>query len=133
VPVKPIVSSILMCDSVITEAGTNKKSLIGVFNRIWASTLPAMHPNLWIFMEVTGIRGEVPLTIKIKPAFGSEAPIIEIEGRVRGQDHRAMAEISFHVPELPLMEFGDHLIEVLSGGHPCNSRRFAVTERKEQS
>jgi len=40
--------SLMICDQVITETETNKKSLIGVFNSISAGQFPCRHPKICI-------------------------------------------------------------------------------------
>ena len=48
---KPHLNAMLICDTVITEVGTNKKSLIGLFENISASSFPA-YPSLSVFVNL---------------------------------------------------------------------------------
>ena len=52
--VKPLVLAIILCDSVIREAQTNKLSLIGTFNGIFANHFPCTHPTLSVYIALTG-------------------------------------------------------------------------------
>ena len=47
----------LICDYVITERGTNKKSLIGVFENIGAATFPCTHFAMSVYIKLTDAQG----------------------------------------------------------------------------
>ena len=55
---KPIVNAMLICDKVITEVGTNKKSLIGVFENISALKFPCIHHFLSVYIKLTDANGK---------------------------------------------------------------------------
>lgn len=53
----PKANAMLICDYVITEQGTKKKSLIGIFESIGASKFPFVHPYLSVYVKLTEARG----------------------------------------------------------------------------
>ncbi len=53
----PKTNAMLICDYVITERGTNKKSLIGVFENIGATTFPCTHFAMSIYIKLTDAQG----------------------------------------------------------------------------
>ena len=53
----PKLNAMLICDYVITERGTNKKSLIGVFENIGASTFPCTHFAMSVYIKLTDAQG----------------------------------------------------------------------------
>lgn len=53
----PKANAMLLCDSVITEVGTNKKSLIGVFENINVMKFPAFHHFLAVYIKLTEAKG----------------------------------------------------------------------------
>jgi hypothetical protein len=53
----PKTNAMLICDYVITERGTNKKSLIGVFENIGAATFPCTHFALSVYIKLTDAQG----------------------------------------------------------------------------
>ena len=42
--------AIVVCDQIIEDKATSKKSLIGIFNNIASQTFPCRHPALSVFV-----------------------------------------------------------------------------------
>lgn len=61
----PIVKAFLICDQIIHDAQTGKKSLIGVFHELRADRFPALHPVLWIYANLTNARGRYAFEIRL--------------------------------------------------------------------
>ncbi len=53
----PKTNAMLICDYVITERETNKKSLIGVFENIGAATFPCTHFAMSVYIKLTDAQG----------------------------------------------------------------------------
>ena len=43
---KPIGVAIIICDKVITEAGTGNKTIVSTFNEIRTKQFPCIHPHM---------------------------------------------------------------------------------------
>ncbi len=54
----PMVNAMLVCDSVIDEAITNKKSLMGIFENINVTEFPYVHHSLCVYVKLTQIGGK---------------------------------------------------------------------------
>jgi hypothetical protein len=61
----PIVKAFLVCDQVIHDAQTGKKTLVGVFHELRAERFPAVHPVLWIYANLTDARGKYAFEIRL--------------------------------------------------------------------
>ena len=61
----PVVKAFLVCDQVIHDAQTGKKSLIGVFHELRADRFPAVHPSMWIYANLTDARGKYNVEIRL--------------------------------------------------------------------
>ena len=61
----PKANAMLICDSVITDKATNKKSLIGVFENINASKFPCAHHSLAIYIKLTDARGKYKFRLEL--------------------------------------------------------------------
>ena len=61
----PVVKAFLVCDQIIHDAQTGKKSLIGVFHELRADRFPAVHPSLWIYANLTDARGKYKFEIRL--------------------------------------------------------------------
>jgi hypothetical protein len=61
----PKLNAMLICDYVITEHGTNKKSLIGVFENINSMKFPCIHLSLSIYIKLTEARGTYAIRLEL--------------------------------------------------------------------
>ena len=61
----PVVKAFLVCDCVIHDAQTGKKSLVGVFHELRSDRFPAVHPVLWIYANITNARGKYKFEIRL--------------------------------------------------------------------
>lgn len=52
----PVVSAMVLCDVAITEQGTSKKTLVGIFQRVNASVFPAPQ-GMSIYVQLTDAQG----------------------------------------------------------------------------
>jgi len=64
-PAVPKVNAFLICDAIIQEAGTNKKSLIGVFHNIHSPSFPCTHFSMSIYANVSDAQGEYAFDLKL--------------------------------------------------------------------
>ena len=60
----PSVIAILTCDRVITEAKTNKKTVVGIFDRWVFPQLPA-HFQFWLYARLIDAEGEYAFRVKV--------------------------------------------------------------------
>lgn len=73
----PSVVAMLICDQVITEQVTNKKSLIGVFDKFFSPSYPAILPRLAVYVKLADAVGSYLFrlrTVKLK----DESAIAEV-------------------------------------------------------
>jgi len=61
----PMANAMLVCDSVIHEAVTNKNSLIGIFENINVTEFPYVHHSLCVYVKLTQIKGKHHLTLEL--------------------------------------------------------------------
>jgi hypothetical protein len=63
--VKPKASGMLVCDSVITEEASKKKTLIGVFEHIYASEFPFVHGSMSLYTKLSDAAGDYQFRIEL--------------------------------------------------------------------
>ena len=92
----PMGLSLQICDSVIEDKHTGKKSLIGLFDRIHARVLPCVHPAMAVFVSITGGRGEYPCEIVCRHQDGTTLAF-EAKGKVALADPRQVVDLVFRM------------------------------------
>lgn len=61
----PKANAMLICDYVITEQGTGKKSLIGIFENIGAAQFPFIHQAMSVYVKLTEARGDYQFRLEL--------------------------------------------------------------------
>ena len=116
----------ILCDQVITDVETNKKSLIGLFDHVEATTMPCTLPQLNVYLSLTD--GHGPLTMAIA-CVGA----IEGEELFRGQtdvefaDPLQVVELHFVFPHAYFPRPGEYRFQALANGHLLRERKFFVS------
>lgn len=128
--IKPSKEAMLVCDQILTEAGTNKKSLIGIFEQIYVSKLPSHHPNLSVYVKFTGALGEYQFELELvdlqtNQAIGrGELPSQKIE------DKLASYELVFNLRNLRFVNEGKYEFRIFSDGEVFGTKSFQVFKRQ---
>lgn len=125
--------SILLCDMVIEDKRTNKKSLIGTFNDILAATIPASHPCMYLVVSLTNCRHEHDLQIEISrfvPETAEPESLLRLNGKVHAKNPLQVIDLVFELHGLPLKGYGCHTIDltVLPSGERIGQRSFYVRQ-----
>ncbi len=51
----PVIHAMLICEKVIVEQGSNKKTLVGIFASIACKELPLIWPELWLYINLSDV------------------------------------------------------------------------------
>src|SRR5260370_41238879 len=98
----PSVLSILICDYVILEAGTNKKTLVGVFDSVNTTQLPVFQ-RLGFYARLTDMWGKYRFKIRIVVLDEEEQLIGGLEtNEIEATDRLAIMELALNLPPVPL-------------------------------
>ena len=79
---EPLALSFIICDTVLEDKVTNKKSIIGIFNCINSKVFPIKHPSLNVFVSLTGGHGEYQGSL-ICIKDDENKKILQIEGPLK--------------------------------------------------
>ena len=63
--IKPSVQAFLVCDQVISDSATGKKTVVGAFTHIWATNFPCRHHKLGIYLCITDAEGDYVFEIQL--------------------------------------------------------------------
>lgn len=122
--------AMVICDSVIEDKVTGKKSLIGIFNNIHASNAPCIHPRLNVFVALTEGHGAYKMLLRCLKV-GDELEILKMEGDLSFSDPRQIVEFNCEIAGLSFPSYGDYRFEILFDGIPIVARKFQVSQNKQ--
>ena len=105
------------------RSDTGKLNLLGLFQTIYAASIPAIHPQMYLVLVFKASPGEKGSTQKIKLVLSDEdggiilaspdySIVVPDDPDVRSPD----LNMIINVPNLVLPKFGDYSFEVLLNG-----------------
>jgi hypothetical protein len=123
--IKPTVVSILVCDQVIDDKLTNKKSAIGLFNIILVPRAPTTVPHMAVLISLTEITGRTEVELRLILDADNNV-LFQTAGMISAPDPLTTVDLLFNVQGLKLPQAGQYAFEVVSGGEILARRRFHV-------
>jgi hypothetical protein len=121
--------AIIVCDQIIEDKATSKKSLIGIFNNIASPEFPCRHPQLSVFVSLTEGRGTYQARARIVNEETQEA-VTEVTGQIQLPDVNMVAELVFNFIGLEFPAPGLYSIEFYCDDVLILERRFHVMQAK---
>ncbi|MFH0938019.1 MAG: hypothetical protein V1899_01860 [Planctomycetota bacterium] len=130
-PVKPIVLALVLCDTIIREVGTNKLSLIGTFNNIFAQNFPCVHPNISVYVAITEVHGRVPCELRMT-SLDQGLTVFKLPGQIEIGGPTPVAELAFQLQQIRFDQAGSYAIEFWGGGTLLVSRKLHVQKMEQR-
>jgi len=124
----PTLVSLLICDQVIDDKITNKKSVIGLFNAVLVPKVPATIHQLVVLASLTEIETRVELELRLVRDADNEV-LFRTHGPVEAPSPLATVDLVFAMQGIPIATAGQYAFEVLCAGDVLGRRRFQVIER----
>jgi len=121
--------AMIICDSVIEDKMTSKKSLIGLFDNINSSKAPCVHPRLNIFLVLTEGNGEYDCSLKCIHEDTNKT-LGGLNARINCKNPQEKIELNFEFRGLRFPEFGNYRFEFYCNDNPIISRKFLLKEAK---
>ena len=122
---RPKALAMVICDDIIEDKRTHKKSLIGIFNQIVTARFPATHPKMHIFFSLTNGRGKYKAVLQ-HTSLTELKVLKEIQGEMHFPDPNANLEYSFELLNVSFPIEGRYSFELLLDGNPIVERVFEV-------
>lgn len=128
--IKPIVHAFLVCDTIIIDSLTGKKSIIGAFTHLWAKTFPCQHPQVGVYFSLTDAEGKYGFDIQLvyldkdQMVGKGSLPSIEIENRLATHD------FGVNIPYLVFPGPGKYEFRLYADGNFITQKDFQVIQQE---
>ena len=123
----PVPKAMLICDSVITDRETNKKSLIGVFEHINAFKFPCVHHSLAVYIKLTDARGKYRFRLEL---IDLQNNLIigksEIPQDINIDDPLRTYELVINLTGLKFKDPGEYEFRVFANNKIFEQKKFSV-------
>jgi hypothetical protein len=124
----PQVKAFLICDYVIHETGTNKKSLIGIFGQVTSPRFPFRHPRISVYANITDAHGTYDLTLRLVRLRDGKV-LFEAKGlRVTVGDPLQVSELGMNLDGVVFDEAGKYEFALYANDQFLQSKPFQVVQ-----
>ncbi len=128
-PPTPTLVALLICDQVIDDRLTNKKSAIGLFNAILVNRFPAQIQQLFVMAAITEVQQQAEIELRlIRDADNSV--LFHARQEVRAVSPLATVDLLFGLRGVSIPQPGQYGIELLCAAELLGRRRFQVFDRR---
>jgi len=124
----PMGLALVICDTIIEDKTTGKKSLIGIFDRIQATTFPCTHPAMSIFVSLTGGRGKYPCEIVCRHGDSSSAMAFSAKGNIAMRDPGQVVDLLFQVKGVHFPQPGTYWVHFMVDEMPIMLRPLFISK-----
>lgn len=121
--------ALIVCDDVIEDRRSGNKSLIGLFNGLATSQLPAVHPKMFLMASLTSGRGAWTFSFRISSPSGKE--IMRMQDKVEFADPLLVHDLIVEVRSLPIEEEGTYFVDLFLNDTSLANRRFSVSRTSD--
>jgi hypothetical protein len=71
----PYCYALVICDAIIEEVDTHKKSLINIFNDLWAAKYPCLQKSLGVYISMSDASGSYEIVLELVNASSSDESV----------------------------------------------------------
>jgi len=127
----PVISAMLICDKIIAEAMTNKKTLVGIFENIAAVKFPCIHHSLSIYINFTDALGSYDFKLELvdsdenKPLNTAEIKNVVVKDKLMS------SELAFNLQGLSFPHPGKYEFRIYANDKFCGSKFFNVVQLEQ--
>lgn len=126
----PTLLSALVCEQIIIETGTQKKTLVNVFDTLTSETLPAVRA-LGIFVRLTDLDGSYKVEIRVVHVAGLEERLI---GKLTMKDVEVhepgiFVDVALNLPPAAYQDYGRYEFQIWANDDLYLGRTFIDVQR----
>lgn len=108
--VVPLLVAAIVCDAAVTDPSTNKKNLIGIFDRINVGTFPTQRP-MSLYLKVADAEGHYEFQIRFVQVSTGRV-LARADGEVEATDRLKSTDLHMNFPPLPIPEPGRYEFQI---------------------
>lgn len=124
--IKPSKEAMLICDQIIIESGTNKKSLIGIFENIGSSAVPFRHDSLSVYVKFTGALGDYQFKLELIDLTTNEVTGRGVLDGLNVTDKLMSHELVFNLKGLIFKNAGKYEFRIYANDEVFGTKTFMV-------
>ena len=124
----PSIQAFLVCDSVIEDSLTKKKSLIGLFTHLQAMTFPFQHHQIGLYFCMTDAEGTYHFDIDLMHVNSDQLVCRASLPDIAIGDRLQIADFGINVPALRFPSPGRYEFRLRMNGRVIAQKDFSVIQ-----
>lgn len=124
-PHPPEVLAMILCDQIITDVVTNKKSLIGLFDQVEIATLPCILHELHVYLSLTDGHGRLAIALSCVASNNGDE-LFRGEADVEFFNPLQVVELQFIFPNARFPRAGEYRFQLSALGQVLRERKFLI-------
>lgn len=130
-PQLPSAITLMLCDQVVFEQGTQKPYLLGVFTGVAAEQFPTLPQRFDVFVALTDGLGDVTIDLSVTH-LESNQEVFAQKMEVKFPDPLRIINLRFRFRQLVYEQAGTYLFALLVGDQEIAARRVRVYDLEDQ-
>ncbi len=126
--IKPSVQAFLVCDQVIEDSLTRKKSLIGIFTHLQAAIFPFQHQHMGLYFCLTDAEGTYHFDIDLIYLNDEQLVCRATLPNILILDRLQISDFGINIPSLILPAPGRYEFRLRMEGHLLAQKDFNVMQ-----
>ncbi len=126
--VVPVLVAALICDTAVADPHTNKKNLIGIFDRVTVGNFPSQR-QVTLYIKITDAEGVYQMDFRYVQ-LSSGKVLAAVQGEMNASDRLKSSDFFIHFPPLPLPEPGRYEIQVWANQMYLGSTFMDASQRE---
>jgi hypothetical protein len=126
--VKPSVQAFLVCDQVIEDSVTKKKSLIGLFTHLQAASFPFQHSQMGLYFCLTDAEGIYHFDIDLTYLNTEQLICRAALPNIAIADRLQISDFGINIPSLTFPTPGRYEFRLRMEGHLIAQKDFSVMQ-----
>lgn len=126
--IKPSVQAFLVCDQVIEDSLTRKKSLIGIFTHLQAAIFPFQHQHMGLYFCLTDAEGTYHFDIDLIYLNDEQLVCRATLPNILILDRLQISDFGINIPSLIIPAPGRYEFRLRMEGHLIAQKDFDVMQ-----
>ncbi|MFA4944023.1 MAG: hypothetical protein WC789_04905 [Lentisphaeria bacterium] len=123
--------ALLVCDTILEDRHTGKKSLIGLFDGLHAAQFPCVHPVMHVVVELSNITGKKNCRLVCRHGDG-DAVAFDAKGEVDCPDTSRVVQLAFGFRGVKFEKPGVWWISIYVNDEQVMTRPLAILTLPKQ-
>ncbi len=127
----PSANALILAERVYRDRDTAEWIIAGVFNRLYVTRLPAIHPRMDVFFQVTNVSRPVDLRLRIEHSDGEV--LLDLGGPISSEDPLEVLEKRVIIKNIPFARTGKYFVQLMSQEELLTAAPLYVTLVDEEA